>query len=66
MGPVLKPIEEAGNTAVELPLHLYRRVYMREEEIRGRVKKQVADPIASQAYRAVIWNLKMNTRPWTL
>lgn len=31
---------------------------MREEGIRDRVKKQVADPIASQAYRAVIWNLK--------
>jgi len=63
MGSVLKPIEEAGNVAVELPLHLYRRVYMREEGIRDRVKKQVADSVASQAYRAVIWNLKRNTRP---
>ena len=62
MGSVLEPIEEAGNAAVELPLHLYRRVYMREEGIRGRVKKQVADSVASQAYRAVIWNLKENTR----
>ena len=62
MGSVLEPIEEAGNAAVELPLHLYRRVYMREEEIKSRVKKQVADPIASQAYNRVIWNLKENTR----
>ena len=62
MGSVLEPIEEAGNAAVELPLHLYRRVYMREEGISGRVKKQVADPIASQAYSRIIWNLKENTR----
>lgn len=35
---------------------------MREEEIRHWVKKQVADPVASQAYSRVIWNLKENTR----
>lgn len=35
---------------------------MREDGIRDRVKKQVADPVASQTYRAVIWNLKENTR----
>ena len=62
MGSVLKPIEEAGNTAVELPLHLYRRVYMREVGIRDRVKKQVADPVALQAYSRVIWNLKRNVK----
>ena len=36
---------------------------MREEGIRDRVKKQVADSVASQAYSAIIWNLKRNTRP---
>ena len=63
MGSVLKPIEEAGNAAVELPYHLYQRVYMKERGIGGRLNKQVADPVASQVYSRVIWNLKENTRP---
>lgn len=60
MGPVLKPIEEAGNAAVELPLRLYRTAWDRESKIRHWVKKQVADPIASQAYSNLIWHLKWN------
>jgi hypothetical protein len=62
MGSMLELIKEAGNAAAELPLHLYRRVYMREEGITSRVKKQVADSVASQVYSRVIWNLKENTK----
>jgi len=58
MGSVLEPIEEARNAAVELPLHLYQRVYMRERGISDKVRKQVADLIALQTYSRVIWNLK--------
>jgi hypothetical protein len=61
MGPVLKPIKDVGNAAAELPLRLFRTAWDRESEIRNWVKKQVADPVASQAYTNLIWHLKENT-----
>ena len=57
---MLEPIKEEGVAAHWLPLQLYRCVYMREEWIRDRVKKQVADPVASLVYSRIIWQIKEN------